>query len=89
MGHKVQSLMDVILVDAGRRPNGIYRLVNQLTALSNEQAKRVVDSAPGPIVTHVPTAHASSIKRELEQLGARASLISSADSSRLPTDLAD
>lgn len=88
MGHELGRLIDVVLDDAGYRPTGIYRLVHQLTALSNEQARSVVDSAPGPIVTHVPPAHASAIKRELEQLGGTASLRSSADSKRLPTDLA-
>jgi large subunit ribosomal protein L7/L12 len=87
VGQGGQPLVDIILEDAGPRPVGVHRMIDRWTKLNVKQAKKLVDSAPQPIITRVPQTQAEAIKLELEALGARLSLRPADPSGSSPTDL--
>ncbi len=69
--------VDILLEDAGDRPIGIYDIVRKWTSLNVKQARKLVDSAPQPIITGMARSQAEAIKLELEGLGATVSLSTS------------
>lgn len=70
MGDETSGLVDVILLDPGRMPVGIYRVIRRVTSLNIKQARARVDAAPGPIITGIASVQAEAIKVEIERLGA-------------------
>jgi large subunit ribosomal protein L7/L12 len=70
MGNETTGLVDVILLDAGRTPIGIFGIIRRVTSLNVKQAKARVDAAPGPIITGITKVQAEAIKVEIEALGA-------------------
>ena len=70
MGTDTTGLVDVILLDAGRMPVGIYRIIRRVSSLNVKQAKARVGAAPGPIITGIAKVQAEAIKVEIEALGA-------------------
>jgi len=70
MGDEPAGLVDVILLDAGQTPVGIYRVIRRVTTLNVKQARARVDAAPGPIITGLARVQAEAIKVELEAHGA-------------------
>jgi large subunit ribosomal protein L7/L12 len=70
MEAETAGLVDVILVDAGRTPIGIYRVIQRVTSLNVRQARARVDAAPGPIITGIAKVQAEALKVEIEALGA-------------------
>lgn len=63
--------MDIILLDVGRVPNTVYSAVARWgTRLDVKKARKLVDAAPGPIITGMPRAQAEALKVELEKGGA-------------------
>jgi large subunit ribosomal protein L7/L12 len=62
--------VDVILVDAGRTPIGIYNIIRRVANVNVKQARARVDAAPGPIITSIPRAQAEALKVQIEALGA-------------------
>jgi large subunit ribosomal protein L7/L12 len=66
--------VDILLEDAGERRIGIYDIVRKWTSLNVKQARKLVDSAPQPIITGMARDQAEAIKLQLEGLGATISL---------------
>jgi large subunit ribosomal protein L7/L12 len=64
------GLVDIWVTDRGPRPIPVYTRVDHLTRLNLKQARKLVDSAPQAIITHVPQTQAEAIKVELEAFGA-------------------
>jgi large subunit ribosomal protein L7/L12 len=53
---------------------GVIKVVRELTNLGLKEAKDVVEGAPKPIKENIPKAEAETIKKKLEDAGAKASI---------------
>ena len=62
---------NVILADAGEKKIQVIKVVRELTGLGLKEAKDLVDGAPKPVKEAVAKAEAESIKKKLEEQGAK------------------
>lgn len=62
---------DVILTAAGDNKVNVIKVVRTITALGLKEAKDLVDGAPKPVKEAVSKADAESIKKQLEEAGAK------------------
>lgn len=62
---------NVILAEAGEKKIQVIKVVRELTGLGIKEAKDLVDGAPKPVKEAVPKAEAESIKKKLEEQGAK------------------
>ena len=65
-----QTEFDVILTSAGDKKIQVIKEVRALTNLGLKEAKDLVDSAPKPVLEHVPKEQAGQAKEKLEAAGA-------------------
>ena len=65
-----QTEFDVILGSAGEKKIQVIKEVRALTSLGLKEAKDLVDSAPKPVLEHVPKEQAEAAKEKLEAAGA-------------------
>jgi large subunit ribosomal protein L7/L12 len=65
-----QTEFDVILGSAGDKKIQVIKEVRALTSLGLKEAKDLVDSAPKPVLEHVPKEQAEAAKEKLEAAGA-------------------
>ena len=73
-GEEEKSSYDIELTDAGAQKIAVIKVVRTLTELPLGEAKAVVDSAPNVIKKGVPKEEAESIKKQLEEAGAKVTL---------------
>ena len=66
-----QSEFDVILTAAGGSKLAVVKLVKELTGLGLKEAKDIVDSAPKAVKEGVDKDEAESLKKQLEEQGAK------------------
>jgi large subunit ribosomal protein L7/L12 len=66
-----QTEFNVILAEAGEKKIQVIKVVRELTGLGLKEAKDLVDGAPKPVKEAVPKAEAESIKKKLEEQGAK------------------
>ena len=66
-----QTEFNVILTEAGEKKIQVIKVVRELTGLGLKEAKDLVDGAPKPVKEAVPKAEAESIKKKLEEQGAK------------------
>lgn len=66
-----KTAFDVILVDAGAAKLGVVKIVKDLTGLGLKEAKDLVDGAPKAIKEGVSKEDAESVKKQLEEAGAK------------------
>ena len=66
-----KTAFDVILVDAGAAKLGVVKVVKDLTGLGLKEAKDLVDGAPKPVKEGIAKEEAESIKKALEEAGAK------------------
>ena len=66
-----KTSFDVILVDAGAAKLGVVKVVKDLTGLGLKEAKDLVDGAPKPVKEGIGKEEAESIKKALEEAGAK------------------
>src|SRR3954469_5344265 len=66
-----KTSFDVILVEAGAAKLGVVKVVKDLTGLGLKEAKDLVDGAPKPVKEGIAKEEAESIKKALEQAGAK------------------
>ncbi len=66
-----KSSFDVILVEAGAAKLGVVKVVKDLTGLGLKEAKDLVDGAPKPVKEGIAKEEAESIKKALEEAGAK------------------
>jgi large subunit ribosomal protein L7/L12 len=64
-----QTEFDVILTSAGDKKIQVIKEVRALTSLGLKEAKDLVDSAPKPVLEHVPKEQAEAAKEKLETAG--------------------
>ncbi len=62
---------NVILADAGEKKIQVIKVVRELTGLGLKEAKDLVDGAPKPVKEAVSKADAETIKKKLEEQGAK------------------
>jgi large subunit ribosomal protein L7/L12 len=61
----------VILAAAGENKVNTIKAVREVTSLGLKEAKDLVDGAPKPIKEGIPKAEAESIKKKMEEAGAK------------------
>jgi large subunit ribosomal protein L7/L12 len=66
-----KTTFDVILADAGAQKLGVVKVVKELTGLGLKEAKDLVDQAPKPVKQGISKEEAESIKKALEEAGAK------------------
>ncbi|HYJ15553.1 MAG TPA: 50S ribosomal protein L7/L12 [Candidatus Limnocylindria bacterium] len=62
---------NVVLAEAGEKKIQVIKVVRELTGLGLKEAKDLVDGAPKPVKEGVSKADAESIKKKLEEQGAK------------------
>ncbi|MBI1996668.1 MAG: 50S ribosomal protein L7/L12 [Deltaproteobacteria bacterium] len=62
---------NVILAEVGEKKIQVIKVVRELTGLGLKEAKDLVDGAPKPVKEGVAKAEAESIKKKLEEQGAK------------------
>lgn len=62
---------NVILADAGEKKIQVIKVVRELTGLGLKEAKDLVDGAPKPVKEGVSKEDAETIKKKLEEQGAK------------------
>jgi large subunit ribosomal protein L7/L12 len=62
---------NVILADVGEKKIQVIKVVRELTGLGMKEAKDLVDGAPKPVKEGVAKAEAETIKKKLEEQGAK------------------
>ena len=67
-----KTTFDVILVEAGAAKLGVVKIVKDLTGLGLKEAKDLVDGAPKPLKEGISKEEAESMKKQLEEAGAKA-----------------
>ena len=66
-----QTEFTVILKAAGEAKVNVIKVVRTITGLGLKEAKDLVDGAPKPVKEAVPKAEAETIKKKLEEQGAK------------------
>lgn len=66
-----KTSFDVILLEAGAGKLGVVKVVKDLTGLGLKEAKDLVDGAPKPVKEGIAKEEAESIKKALEEAGAK------------------
>ena len=66
-----KTSFDVILVEAGAAKLGVVKVVKDLTGLGLKEAKDLVDGAPKAVKEGIAKEEAESIKKALEEAGAK------------------
>jgi len=65
---------DVILENSGANKINVIKVVRELTGLGLKEAKDLVDGAPKAVKEGAPKADAESMKKKLEEAGAKVTL---------------
>ncbi len=66
-----KTSFDVILLEAGAGKLGVVKVVKDLTGLGLKEAKDLVDGAPKAVKEGISKEEAESIKKALEEAGAK------------------
>jgi large subunit ribosomal protein L7/L12 len=66
-----KTAFDVILLEAGAAKLGVVKIVKDLTGLGLKEAKDLVDGAPKAIKEGISKEDAESVKKQLEEAGAK------------------
>lgn len=66
-----KTAFDVVLASAGEKKIQVIKVVRELTNLGLKEAKDLVEGAPKPVKTGVSKEEAETIKKKLEEQGAK------------------
>jgi len=66
-----KTSFDVILANGGDKKIQVIKVVRELTSLGLKEAKDVVEGAPKPLKTGVSKEDAETMKKKLEEVGAK------------------
>lgn len=69
-----KSTFDVVLKDGGANKIQVIKVVRELTGLGLKEAKDLVEGAPKPVKQGLPKDEAETIKKKLEEQGAKVEL---------------
>ena len=73
-GGEEQSEFTVVLAEAGAEKIKVIKVVREITGLGLKEAKDLVDGAPKPLKEGVEKEEAETIKKQLEEVGAKVEL---------------
>ena len=73
-GGEEQSEFTVVLAEAGAEKIKVIKVVREITGLGLKEAKDLVDGAPKPLKEGVEKEEAETIKKQLEEVGAKVTL---------------
>ncbi|MFL5752779.1 MAG: 50S ribosomal protein L7/L12 [Bacteroidia bacterium] len=68
---EAKTSFDVVLLEAGAAKLGVVKVVKDLTGLGLKEAKDLVDGAPKPVKEGISKEEAESMKKTLEEAGAK------------------
>lgn len=68
---EAKTTFDVVLTEAGAAKLGVVKVVKDLTGLGLKEAKDLVDGAPKAVKQGISKEEAESIKKALEEAGAK------------------
>ncbi len=71
---EAKDTFDVVLAAVGDNKVGVIKAVRAVTSLGLKEAKDLVESAPATVKEAVPKADAESMKKQLEDAGAKVDL---------------
>jgi ribosomal protein L7/L12 len=71
---RTQLLFDVVLLDAGRDPEHVVRILREEVETAPEELRRLVSTTPALVLHRAGYATAEGIRSALERIGARAEL---------------
>ncbi|MGB9667871.1 MAG: 50S ribosomal protein L7/L12 [Thermosulfidibacteraceae bacterium] len=66
-----KTKFDVILADVGAQKIQVIKVVREITGLGLKEAKDLVEGAPKPVKEGISKEEAESIKKKLEEVGAK------------------
>lgn len=69
-----KTSFDLILVEAGDQKVPLIKLIKQITGLGLKESRDLVEALPKPIKQGIPYAEAEEIKKQLEEIGAKAEI---------------
>lgn len=71
---EAKTEFDVVLAAAGDKKIEVIKIVREITGLGLKEAKDLVEGAPKPLKTGVGKADADTMKKKLEDVGAKVEL---------------
>ena len=71
---EAKSSYTIEITDAGAKKIAVIKAVRAVTELGLKDAKDLVDNLPGTVRENVPTEEAETIKKQLEEAGAKVEL---------------
>lgn len=71
---EAQTEFDVILTSFGDKKVEVIKVVRQLTGLGLKESKDLVEGVPKPVKEKLPKEEAEKVKKQLEDVGAKAEL---------------
>jgi large subunit ribosomal protein L7/L12 len=71
---EAKTEFDVVLAAAGDKKIEVIKIVREITGLGLKEAKDLVEGAPKPVKTGVAKADADTMKKKLEEVGAKVEL---------------
>jgi large subunit ribosomal protein L7/L12 len=69
-----KTSFDLILLESGDQKVPLIKLIKQITGLGLKESRDLVESLPKPIKQGIPYAEAEEIKKQLEEIGAKAEI---------------
>lgn len=66
---------DIILEDSGKNKIAVIKVIRELTSLGLKEAKDLVESTPTVLKTKVVKAIAEDIKKQIEEVGAKVTIL--------------
>jgi large subunit ribosomal protein L7/L12 len=71
---EVQTEFTVTLSEFGANKVGVIKVIREITGLGLKEAKDLVEGAPSTVKEGIPKADAETIKKKLEDAGAKAAI---------------
>ena len=71
---EVQTEFTVTMTEYGANKVGVIKVIREITGLGLKEAKDLVEGAPSTVKESIPKADAETIKKKLEDAGAKAAI---------------
>ena len=71
---EAQTEFTVTLTEFGANKVGVIKVIREITGLGLKEAKDLVEGAPSTVKDSIPKADAETIKKKLEEAGAKAAI---------------
>jgi large subunit ribosomal protein L7/L12 len=71
---EVQTEFTVTMIEFGANKVGVIKVIREITGLGLKEAKDLVEGAPSTVKEGIPKADAETIKKKLEDAGAKAAI---------------